>query len=120
MSQTEKEYDAHQGSPSYRLLSDRYRLPVERMVSDHYRCQWSVKTFSDMNDFASHPSAILSNGTHSVFVKLSEAAHGLDQFEVELAGLRFLSERAGVLTPAPIGIAAAEGGVLLVLEAAQA
>ena len=90
------------------------------MVSEYTRQGWRVKTFSDMNDFASHPSAILSDGAYSVFVKLSEAAHGLDQFEVELAGLRLLSERAGILTPPAIGIAPVEGGVILVLEAVQA
>ena len=73
-----------------------------------------------MNEFACHPSAILSNGTCSVFIKLSETAHGLDQFEVELAGLRFLSERSGVPIPSPIGIVPVDGGVILVLEAVQA
>ena len=120
MSLNGKEYELYKESPSYRLLSDRFRIPVEQIVSEHYRGKWSVKEFRDMNDFASHPSAILSDGTHSVFVKLSEAAHGLDQFEVELAGLRLLSERSGVLTPAPIGIVSVGGGVILVLEAAQA
>ena len=113
-------YDSYKDLPSARLLSDRCRLPVETMVSEYTRQGWRVKTFSDMNDFASHPSAILSDGAYSVFVKLSEAAHGLDQFEVELAGLRLLSERAGILTPPAIGIAPVEGGVILVLEAVQA
>ena len=113
-------YNSYKDLPSARLLSDRCRLPVERLVSEHTRQTWRVKTFSDMNDFASHPSAILSDGTHTVFVKLSEAAHGLDQFEVELAGLRLLGERAGILTPPGIGIVPVEGGVILVLEAVQA
>ncbi len=72
-----------------------------------------------MNDFASHHCAVLSDGSRPVFVKLSEAANGLDQFEVELAGLRFLNTHTGVLIPSPIGIVPVEGGVLLVLEAAQ-
>ena len=112
-------YEPYKDLPSSRLLSDRLRLPVERMVSVYYHQTWRVATFSDLNDFASHPSAILSDGTHSVFAKFSEAVHGLDQFEAELAGLRLLSERAGILTPPAIGIVPVEGGVILVLEAVQ-
>jgi fructosamine-3-kinase len=115
-----KGYEKYKTSPNYRLLSDRYRIPVEQVVSEHCRREWRVNQFKDMNEFASHPSAICSDGTYSVFVKLSEAAHGLDQFEVELAGLRFLSEQAGVLTPFPLGIIPVPGGVILVLEAEQA
>jgi fructosamine-3-kinase len=73
-----------------------------------------------MSDFACHPSAILSGSSYSVFAKYSDAPNGSEQFEIELAGLRLLSERAGVLTPVPIGIVAVEGGTILVLEAVQA
>jgi len=73
-----------------------------------------------MNEFACHPSAILLGEGLSVFVKLSEAANGRDQFEVELAGLQYLSDRSGVLIPSPIGIVPVEGGVILALEAVQA
>jgi protein-ribulosamine 3-kinase len=106
-------------SPSIRLLNDPLRLPVERPVSAHLGREWRVKDFSDMHDFASHPSAVLSDGAYAVFVKFSEAAHGLDQFEVELAGLRYLSEHAGVLIPSPIGMTPVENGAIMVLEAAQ-
>jgi fructosamine-3-kinase len=73
-----------------------------------------------MSDFACHPSAILSGSSYSVFAKFSDAANGFEQFEIELAGLRFLSERAGVRTPVPIGIVTVEGGTIVVLEAVQA
>jgi fructosamine-3-kinase len=102
------------------LLGDPYRVPIEQLVSEHYQEKWQVRQFTDLDDFASHPAAILSDGAHPVFVKLSEAANGLDQFEVELAGLKLLSERAGALIPALIGIIPVEGGYLLVLEAVQA
>ena len=72
-----------------------------------------------MTDLASHSCAIFSDGLYGVFVKLSEAAHGLEQFEVELAGLRLLSERSGVLTPTPVGNVSAEAGTIMVLEALQ-
>jgi len=102
--------------PSSRLLNDRCRLPVERLVSEHYGRPWRVRDFNDLDDFASHPAAILSDGARPVFVKLSEAMHGLDQFEVELAGLQLLTEQAGILTPTSLGIASAGGAVILVLE----
>lgn len=113
-------YEKYQGFPSAQILMDRFRLPLERAVSEHYGRKWRVQEFRDMDEFSSHPAAILSGGGVSVFVKLSEAAHGLHQFEVELAGLRLLSERCGVLIPFPIGTIPVDGGVLLVLEAAQA
>jgi protein-ribulosamine 3-kinase len=72
-----------------------------------------------MTEFACHPAAILSDGSFPVFAKLSEAANGFEQFEIELAGLRLLSQRAGVLTPTPIGILPVEGGSILVLEAVR-
>ena len=100
-------------------MDDPLRLPVEQLVSTHLGRDWRVTEFNDMHDFASHRCAILSDGAYAVFVKLSEAAHGLDQFEVELAGLRYLSGHAGVLIPTLIGMAPVENGVIMVLEAAQ-
>ena len=73
-----------------------------------------------MTEFACHSSAILSDGSFSVFAKFSDAANGSEQFEIELAGLRLLSERSGVLTPKPIGIIPVTGGSILALEAVQA
>jgi len=102
------------------LLHDSLRIPVERVVSEHIGRQWSVQKLKDLNDLASHPCAILSDGSYSVFIKLSEAANGLDQFELELAGLRFLSQHTGVLVPALIGNVVVENGTILVLEAVQA
>jgi len=73
-----------------------------------------------MRDFSSHPSAIFSDGTYAVFVKLSQAANGLEQFELELRGLKLLSEFSGVRTPTPIGNVTVEGGVIMVVEAVTA
>ncbi len=101
-------------------LKNRLRIPIEQLVSETIGRKWSVKEFRDMNEFSSHPSAILSDGSYSVFVKLSKAANGLEQFDAELAGLRLLSELSGILTPTPIGNFAVEGGVIMVLEALPA
>lgn len=76
-----------------------------------------MKEFRDMNEFSSHPSAILSDGSYSVFVKLSQASNGLEQFDAELAGLQLLSKLSGVLTPTPIGNISVDGGVVMILEA---
>jgi protein-ribulosamine 3-kinase len=103
-----------------RLASNPFRTPVEQIVSERTGRQWSIKDARDMSDYACHPCAILSDGSYSVFAKFSEAANGLDQFEVELAGLRLLRERAGILIPTPIGIIPVTGGTILVLEAVHA
>ncbi len=73
-----------------------------------------------MTEFACHPSAILSGGSYSVFAKSSQAPNGPEQFAIELAGLRLLSERSGVLTPDPVGVFPVSGGCILILEAVQA
>jgi protein-ribulosamine 3-kinase len=106
--------------PSIRLACNPLRASVEQVVAGHIRRPWTVTVAQDLADFACHPAAILSDGSYAVFAKLSEAANGFEQFEIELAGLRLLSERAGVLIPAPIGIVPAGGGHILVLEAVPA
>lgn len=105
---------------SIRLAGIPFRTSIERIVSEHIGRRWCVKNAKDMTEFACHPSAILSDGSYSVFAKFSEAANGYEQFEIELAGLQLLSESSGVLTPAPIGIIPVAGGSMLVLKAAQA
>ncbi len=101
---------------SVRLANAPFRSSIERVVSAYLGQQWRVNVARDMADFASHPSATLSNGSYSVFAKFSDALDGREQFQIELAGLSLLSERSGVMIPTPIGIVAVEGGSILVLE----
>ena len=115
-----KVYQSQNQVPLVRLASNPLRTSVEQIVSEHTGRQWTAKDVRDMTEFACHPSAILSDGSYSVFAKFSEAANGFEQFELELAGLRLLSERSGVLTPTPIGIIPVTGGSILVLGAVQA
>ena len=96
------------------------RAAVEEAVSRHTGRPWTIRQATDLAEFACHPTAILSDGAFSVFAKFSAADHGLHQFQIELAGLRLLSDRAGVLAPMPIGIVPIPGGCILILEAAQA
>jgi fructosamine-3-kinase len=93
---------------------------VERAVSEHVGQRWAVRDTRDMTEFACHPAVVLSDGSYSVFAKFSEATNGFEQFEIELAGLRVLSELSGVRTPTPIGIISVAGGSILVLEAVEA
>lgn len=58
----------------------------------------------------------MSDGKYAVFAKLSNAANAVEQFEVELAGLRLIHERAGVGVPAPVAVVALEDGAVLLLE----
>jgi protein-ribulosamine 3-kinase len=96
-----------------------FRSAVQGAVSQHIGRQWTADDIGDMTEFACHPAAVLSGHSYSVFAKYGDTADSHEQFEVELAGLRFLSARAGVLTPAPVGIVPATGGWILVLEAVQ-
>jgi protein-ribulosamine 3-kinase len=102
-----------------RLLSDALRIPLEQHVSAYLGRVWRVIKAQDKSDSASHPAAILSDETFAVFVKLGEGGLACDQFNKELAGLRFLTERSGVLTPTGLGTVQVGGAVLLILEAVQ-
>jgi fructosamine-3-kinase len=102
------------------LLKDSFRVPVEQAVSMHIGRKWMVHDYRDLNDLSSHPSALLSDGSYSVFVKFSAAANGLEQFEIEMGGLQYLSQHSRVQIPTALGTVLVEGGVILVLEGIQA
>lgn len=102
------------------LLNNPFKAAIERLVTEHRGAKWEVQKFRDMNEFSSHPSAILSDGSYSIFAKFSTAANGEEQFETELAGLRLLSALSGILIPTPIGINPMDGGVVLIMEGVQA
>jgi len=114
-----QDFDPQNSPPPIPLLDASLRIPIEQLVSEHIGQRWNIKQFRDMRDFSSHPSAIFSDDTYSVFVKLSQAANGLEQFELELKGLQLLSELSGVLISTPIGNIEVEGGVVMVVEAVQ-
>jgi fructosamine-3-kinase len=73
----------------------------------------------DRSQDASHPAAILSHDRFSIFVKLGVGDLARDQLGRELAGLRTLTERSGVLTPKGLGIVQVGDEALLVLEAVE-
>jgi fructosamine-3-kinase len=91
--------------------------PIEQLVARHLDRPWQVRAAADMADYASHPSAILSDGVYAVFAKLDDAEGGRERLEIESAGLRLLTTTGGALSPAVVGIAPAAAGSILVLEA---
>lgn len=111
-------------APPLKLLSDPLRIPIEQAVSNHLGHPWQVREYQDLNDLASHPCALLSDGAaagaYAVFVKLGEAAQALEQFEAEQNGLQFLSARSGVRTPTVVSNVEVENGVAMVQEAITA
>ncbi|MFN8493314.1 MAG: fructosamine kinase family protein [Caldilineaceae bacterium] len=108
-----------QGPSVRRLLQEDLRIPIERCVSTNFGWVWQVVEAEDKTDAASHPAAILSNGADAVFVKFGEGDLAEDQFSQELAGLRLLTERAGVLTPTGIGIVPVKNGALFIMAAVE-
>jgi len=102
-----------------RLLSQPVRDAIESAVSAHLGRPWRVATVESRASQASHPAAVLAGGGCSVFVKLGQGALARDQFDREAAGLRLLTERSDVLTPAIIGIVPIEGGAVLIMQAVQ-
>ena len=99
------------------FLSEPIRISLEQAVSEYIGQKWKIDSLNDMKDYASHPAALLSNGSYSVFAKFSSAANGLEQFEIESAGLNLLSRLSGVSTPTLIGILKVEGGFVMLTEA---
>jgi fructosamine-3-kinase len=100
-------------------MRDEVRIPLEHGVSKHLGRAWQVLRVQDMADMSSHPAAIFSDSDFGVFVKLYEGSLAGDQVALELAGLRLLTSRAGVLTPDVIGQINIDDGVLAVMRAVQ-
>ena len=88
-------------------------------MSAHLGRAWQVMKVQDLRESASHPAAILSDATAAVFVKVGKGDLAWDQFSRELAGLRSLTQRSSVLTPAGIGTVKVGDAVILILEAVQ-
>lgn len=91
--------------------------PLEEAVSRHRGRTWLARDIRDLSEFACHPCAVISDGAASVFAKYSDAPDAVHQFEVEQAGLEYLSARAGVLIPTPVAILPLETGALFIAEA---
>jgi fructosamine-3-kinase len=102
-----------------RLLHDAIRLPLEQCVSTYLGRAWQVKTVESKHDESSHPAALLSDGRDTVFVKLNEGPLAVDQLTQEVAGLRLLTQQAGVLTPTVIDLLPVDDGALVIMLAVE-
>ena len=92
---------------------------IERAVSVHLGRPWTTSGFIDVADRSSHPAGVFHGASLSVFAKLGGREDSGRQFAAELAGLKLISELAGVATAKPIGrglITTATAAILL-LEA---
>src|SRR5258708_14955423 len=92
---------------------------VERAASAHLGRPWASQGFTDRSDRSSHPCGIHHGQPFSVFVKLSTAPDGREQFLAELGGLNLIRRLAQVAAPVPVGsgIGSIEAGQLLLIEA---
>jgi protein-ribulosamine 3-kinase len=108
-----------QGPSTRLLLGKALRIPIEHGVSSFLGRKWRVTEAHDRTNEASHPAAILSDGIYAVFVKVVDNPRAWDELTTEMNGLRLLTERTGVLTPAAIGLKRIGEQVLLILEAVE-
>ena len=101
------------------LMKEKIISQIETLVSNYLNRSWKVKSWKDLNYYASHPCAILSDKDYSVFVKLSKASNARDQFECEVDDLEVIRDLSEVKTPFTIGVINLESYSLLVLEAVE-
>ena len=98
------------------LLEPGVVAQIERAARAHLGRPWRSRSFTSLDERSSHPCGIFHGPRLSIFAKLGPAR---DQFAAELAGLRFLRQRAGIPTPEPVagGLIDLPGGALLLFEA---
>ena len=98
------------------LLDPAIVAQIERAARAHLGRPWRSRGFTSLDERSSHPCGIFHGPRLSIFAKLGPAR---DQFTAELAGLRFLRQRAGIPTPEPVagGLIDLPGGALLLFEA---
>ena len=102
------------------LLNNPIRTRIEEVISAYRKREWKIRSTTDMTEFACHHCAILSDDSFAVFAKYSEAKDASKQFEIEIAGLKYLSKNAGVSIPEPIDIIQVESGTLFIMKALKA
>ena len=90
---------------------------LEETVSKYKGREWRASSAKDISEFASHPCAIFSDDSVSIFAKFSDSPDAAQQFEIELVSLNYLKTYAGVMIPTPIGIISMANGTLFVMEA---
>jgi fructosamine-3-kinase len=100
-------------------LDSLMRHSIERAISEYREHPWKIKSEKDFSEFAYHRAAVISDDSFAVFLKCSTAPEAVRQFEIEIANLKFLSEKAGVQIPNPIAILQVQKETLLIMEALE-
>ena len=85
-------------------LINHYRNQIESSVCSYSGKPWRLEQILDRSDLASHPSAVLSDGALSVFVKVYQGSRAGDQLRTEKISLETLRQMANVRTPQIIDI----------------
>lgn len=96
------------------------RRTVEARVSAYLGRVWRIETVVDKIDESSHPAALLGDETATVFVKINQGPLAWDQLQKEVAGLRLLTDRAGLLTPVVIDTVQIGDDALVIMEGVTA
>jgi len=101
------------------LLEANVKATIENAASRRLGRSWASDAFTDLNDRASHPCAVLHGEPFSVFAKLGIGDVAGEKFQAELSGLTLLRESARTATPTPIGtgVVPLDHGYLLLTEA---
>jgi fructosamine-3-kinase len=101
------------------LLETNVKTAIETAASLYLGRRWVSRSFTDLNDRASHPCGVLHGEPFSVFAKLDTGDDAEEKFQAELGGLTFLRDRARIAIPTPIGtgLLPLEHGCLLLTEA---
>jgi fructosamine-3-kinase len=81
------------------LLDPAVTAAIEQAARAHLGRPWHRQGFTSLDERASHPSGIFHGEPLSIFAKLGQDQA---QFAAELAGLRLLSQQAGIPTPRPV------------------
>jgi fructosamine-3-kinase len=105
-----------------RLLEQKYRLAVEKAVSESMGERFEVSMVRENRVSAMHDAAFFEGilgalkRPFSVFVKLGTNPFSCEQFEMEAKGLNYIRAHSSVRTPLVIAVCPVEDQALLILE----
>ncbi len=105
-----------------RLSDPRYRLTVEKAVSESLAECFTVNAVRENRVSAMHDAAFFEGTlgslktSFSVFVKLGTNPFSYEQFTMEAKGLDYIRAHSSVRTPLVIAVVCAENEALLIME----
>ncbi len=106
------------------LLQEKYRVAVEKAVSQRLGERFTVSSVRENKVSAMHAAAffegLLGHTPHSVFAKLGTNPFSHEQLEMEARGLTYIREHTAVKAPHVIDVVHMGEEVLLLLEVIDA